>query len=324
MAGGREGGDGETGPIVMGIVRRYRAVLLIAAIIVVLVVANSLRARLPEVEVAQAHTGSLTLPLAASGLVEARSADLSFKETGRLVELYAEEGERVQQSQLLARIFPAPSPIPTGGDLADVIQAPWDGAVVVIYQRPGAVVNPGTPVLRLVESGAAWVTVFAESEDAVYLQRGQKLACRAGGYLSEPQTIVVQEVGREAVPRPDLPASSRQVRVRCQPADASFALPAGTEVDVDGEIPLLAKGLLIPANAVVRQGAKDSVWVVKPGGVVTEREVSIGRNNFDLIAITQGLQAGDTVVVGGKENLREGQRVRTKPSPPATPPAKGD
>jgi len=307
----------ERGLTVPGLTRRYRIVLLIAAVIIVLAVIHAARERLPEVEVAQATTGSLTLPLAASGLVEAQAADLGFKESGRLVGVYADEGERVQRSQLLARLLPGPSLMPGSADLSDVIQAPWDGAVVVIYQRPGAVVSPGQPVVRLVESAAAWVTVFVESEDAVYLQRGQTLSCRAGGYLSQSEPIVITEIGGEAVPRPDLPASSRQVRVRCRPAGTAFALPPGTEVDVDGEIPLLSRGVLIPTNAVVHRGTKDAVWVLKPGATVTEREVKLGPNNFDLVAITHGLQQGETVVAGGKENLREGQHVRTKPAPPA-------
>ncbi|MBU0608115.1 MAG: efflux RND transporter periplasmic adaptor subunit [Armatimonadetes bacterium] len=296
----------------IGWARRYRYLLIALLVIVAWVVVSAVRGGVPEVEVARAEYGSLTLPLAASGLVEARAADVGFKQTGRIVAVYVEEGERIEEGQLLARIFPAATLGVSGGDLGDVIQAPYDGAVVVIYQRAGAVVNPGAPVLRLVETGAEWVTVFAEPEDAARLRRGQKLTCRAGGYLSQPLPITVEEVGREAVPRPDLPASSRQVRVRCKPAGLGFPLPPGAEVDVDGEIPLLAHGLLLPANAVMHDGGENAVWVVQAGDTVQRRKVMIGPNNFDRIAITEGLKPGETVVVMGKENLQAGQRVRPK------------
>jgi len=59
------------------------------------------------------------------------------------------------------------------------------------------------------------------------------------------------------------------------------------------------------------------VWVVQGDGTVQRRTVQIGPNNFDRIAITEGLKVGETVVVMGKENLRAGQRVRTKPMAPA-------
>lgn len=304
----------------MSLVRRYRYLLLAAVVAAALLVLNAVRGRLPQVEVAPAQYGSLTLPVAAAGLVEARAADIGFKETGRIVEVYVEEGARVRRDQLLARILPGASLAPAGGDLGDVIQAPWHGSVVVVYRRAGAVVQPGEPVLRLVETGAEWVTVFIEAEDAVYLQPGHSLYCRAGGYLSQPQRIVITDIGREAVPRPDLPASSRQVRVRCQPADPAFSLPPGTEVDVDGEIPLLSRGLLIPAAAVVHEGVSHFVWVVSADNTVGRREVKIGPNNFDRIAITSGLKAGEHVAVSGKDQLREGRRVR--PLPLAQPEAK--
>ncbi|MEN6546778.1 MAG: efflux RND transporter periplasmic adaptor subunit [Armatimonadia bacterium] len=298
-------------------IRRYRYPFLALLLIVTLLAIRAVRGRLPEVEVAQARFGSLTSPIAASGLVEAQAADVGFKKTGRLIRLYVSEGDHVQRDQHLARIFPSASLSPAADDVGEVIQAPWDGFVVVIYLHPGAVVNPGQAVLRLVEAGTQWVTVFVEPEDAAHMQPGQRLSARAGGYLSEPQPIIVTRIGKEAVPRPDLPVSSRQVRVQCKPTSLSFSLPPGTEVDVDGEIPLLSRGLLIPTDAVVHRGADNFVWVVRPDHTVTRRMVSIGPNNFDLIAITSGLEADTEVVVNGKEGLREGRRVRTRPmSPP--------
>lgn len=297
-------------------ISRYRYLFLALLLIVAVLVIRAVRGRVPEVEVAQAGFGSLTLPIAASGLIEAEAADLGFKKTGRVISLYVKEGDHVKRGQLLARIFPSSSLSPATDSTGETIQAPWDGYVVIVYRHPGAVINPGEAALRLVSSGSQWVTVFAEAEDAVHLQRGQKLLARAGGYLSQPEPIVVTEIGEEAVPRPDLPASSRQVRVRCKATSLSFALPPGTEVDVDGEIPLLSHGLLIPTNAVVHSGVSDFVWVMQPDRRVTRREVAIGPNNFDLIAITSGLQSGDRVVVNGKEQLREGRRVRVRPLPP--------
>lgn len=295
---------------------RWPRYALLAVLLLALLAIRAQRERQPEVEVAPARFDRLTLPLAASGLVEGRAADLGFKETGLLVRLYVSEGERVQRGQPLARIHPSTALVPFTDSEGEVIQAPEDGFVVVLYRHPGAVVNPGEPVLRLVQAGALWITAFVEAEDAVLLRSGQPLTCRAGGYLSPPLTMVVTSVGQEAVPRPDLPASSRQVRVRCAPKDLSFSLPPGTEVDVDGQIPLCGRALVIPANALVHRDGAEAVWVVRPGGTVTQRPVAVGPNNFALVALTRGLAEGETVVVEGKEGLREGQRVRTRPLPP--------
>jgi multidrug efflux pump subunit AcrA (membrane-fusion protein) len=120
---------------------------------------------------------------------------------------------------------------------------------------------------------------------------------------------VVRAVGKEALPRQNLQGSARQVRVRCQPVNPAFPIPPGTEVDIDGDVPLAADAVLVPTNAVVRDGPHDYVWAAD-GSRVHRREVEIGPNNFDLIQVHSGLAAGETVVTEGKQGLAEGDRAR--------------
>jgi len=271
-----------------------------------------------QVATTEAFSGPLSLRIAASGLVENDAADLAFQASGRVVELYVREGEAVDATQILARLS-AVGGLSSSLGAADVIQAPYDGTVVSIYLREGSVVAPGQPVLRLVSAGRPWITAFIDSEDAAHLRPGQTLQCRAGGYLSEPREIVVHAVGEEALPRPDLPGSARQVRVRCDIPGPPLALAPGTEVDIDGEVPLLDNGLLIPAAAVVHEDTVDWVWVVESGRAY-RREVELGPNNFDLIHLRSGLQPGEQVVVHGKQGLTDGLRVKAEASPPPAAP----
>jgi multidrug efflux pump subunit AcrA (membrane-fusion protein) len=301
----------------LGAARRHKW-LLVGVVAAVLVTALVLRARRPvEVGVATVHRGPLRYSIAASGIVEGESADLGFQGAGRVVGVYVREGDAIHRSQLLARLSPLPATPDTLG-ASDVIQAPYDGRVVTLYQRTGAVVSPGQPVVGVVADGPPWLTAFVESEDAVRLGPGQKLRCRAGGYLGQSWELTVAEVGRQAVPRPDLPGSTRQVRVRCEVTGQGFPLPPGSEVDVDGDITLVADALLIPTAAVVREGAGESVLTVREGRVARV-PIRVGPNNFEEIQVTEGLSEGDTVVVEGKAGLTEGQRVRIRPVPAVGP-----
>jgi len=302
-------------------IKRHKWLALAIAVIVVVIGTVIATTGAPEVTVARASVGPLTLRIAASGIVETQSADLSFKGSGRLVGLYVQEGDAVTKSQLLARITSSVGSMGTSG-VTDIIQAPYDGHVVEIYQRIGTVVAPGQPVLRIVSTRKPWVTAFIDSEDATYLRLGQKLRCRAGGYLSAGWDLVVREIGKEAVPRHDMPGSSRQVRVRCDVVNRAFPLAPGTEVDIDGDVRLLDKAVLVPTAAVVHEGARNWVWLVEEGKV-QQREVRLGPNNFDFIQVRDGVEPGDEVVVQGKEGLRDGQRVRTQPMPPMDEDAEG-
>jgi len=284
---------------------------LVLAVLVVWGAVNHGRRKPVEVEVAAAKTGPLMLTIAASGKVDGPASDLSFNDSGKIVELYVEEGDPVTEGQTLARIEPGLQFGQSGGAL-DVILAPYDGYVVTISKREGAVVNQGVPVLRVVRRGAMWVTAYIDAEDAVHLRAGQRFDCRAGGYLSRPWPLQVKSVGHEAVQREDVPGSARQVRVRLTPVGVGFGLPVGTPVDLDGEVPLLDQALLIPAAAVVREDGQAYVWVVE-GERVRRAGVRIGDNNFREVVVLSGLSEGQEVVVSGKTELGADTLVKTKP-----------
>lgn len=293
--------------------RRSKGYIIAGSVFLLLLLALLAGTGRQEVMVAEAFVGSLDLRVATSGMVESDGADLAFQLPGEVASVYVREGDSVAKSQLLARLLPgAAASVPPGA--LDVIQAPYDGTVVYIYVIKGSIVAAGQPVLRVLSTGPTWVTAFVDSEDAAYIKPGQEFRSRAGGYLSQPSTIVVRSVGKEAVPRPDLPGSPRQVRVRCDIVSGDLSLPPGTEVDIDGEVPLMRKALLIPVSAVVRNGARDWVWVIENSRAY-RREVQLGPNNFDLIHVAAGIRPGDEVVVQGKDGLKDGQRVKVKPMP---------
>ncbi|MCC7493677.1 MAG: efflux RND transporter periplasmic adaptor subunit [Fimbriimonadaceae bacterium] len=283
---------------------------LVGAVVLLAWATHAVKGQLPEVETAVARTADLWLTIAASGSVEGVASDLSFNETGRLVELYVREGDTVREEQVLARIEPGLT-LSAGGVPLDVIRAPFDGWVVAVHCYQGSVVQQGLPVLRLVQQGQRWVTAYLDSEDAAQVREGQRFTCRAGGYLSRAWPLAVVRVGHEAVPRDDVPGSAKQVRVRLQPQEAGLVLPPGTPVDIDGEVELAHQALVIPAAAVVRENGRSRVWRLR-AGQVQPVEISTGANNFRQIAVLSGLAPGDTVVVEGKTSLTPGSLVRAK------------
>jgi multidrug efflux pump subunit AcrA (membrane-fusion protein) len=283
---------------------------LVIAVAAALVIAGSAAVpalRGKPVTVARAQVADIELRVATSGKVETESSDLSLRASGEILDVYVSEGDPVQRTQVLARIArlqPAAA-VPSGDD---ALKAPFDGQVVTIYLRQGAVAQAGTPVMRVVSSLPPWVTAFVDSDDAAHMRPGQVLRCRSGGYLSPPWDVRIVAVGEEAVPRPDIQGSASQVRVRCEPVDPGFAIPPGTEVDIDAELPLAENVLTVPASAVAHDGPESWVWVVEDGEA-HRRPVEIGVNNFDVVRIVSGISAGDRVVVKGKEDLSDGQRV---------------
>lgn len=67
--------------------------------------------------------------------------------------------------------------------------------------------------------------------------------------------------------------------------------------------------LSVPASAIVRDGSRDTVWLVENGKAV-RREVRLGAQGDEFVEITDGLAAGDRVVVRGADRVREGDDLK--------------
>ena len=67
----------------------------------------------------------------------------------------------------------------------------------------------------------------------------------------------------------------------------------------------------IPASALTRSEQQPAVWVVDPASqTVALRPVEVERFGEYLVAIADGLKAGDVVVTAGVQALHPGQKVR--------------
>jgi multidrug efflux pump subunit AcrA (membrane-fusion protein) len=64
----------------------------------------------------------------------------------------------------------------------------------------------------------------------------------------------------------------------------------------------------VPASAVVRDGDRDTVWLVE-GGKAVRREVTVGAQGEEYVEILRGLNVGDRVVIRGADSVREGDKV---------------
>ena len=66
---------------------------------------------------------------------------------------------------------------------------------------------------------------------------------------------------------------------------------------------------IIPLPAVQRGSAGTFVFVVNPDKTVSTRVIKLGVQEGEKVAITEGLEPGDTVVVQGADRLRDGAEV---------------
>lgn len=177
-------------------------------------------------------------------------------------------------------------------------------------------------------SGAAGNGGGKSSGGAQSAARPASAAASAAGGTGAAVSIVIPgaERGRNAPPAEPLvgrvvfidnavDASTGTIRVKAQLPNANQGLWPGQYVTARMTMRTLAGAVVIPQAALIIRGAERSVYVVKPDGTAEMRPVQTRVPQGEFVVV-EGVQAGEKIVVEGKQNLRPGGLVRETPYVP--------
>jgi membrane fusion protein (multidrug efflux system) len=201
------------------------------------------------------------------------------------------------------------------------IKAPFSGIVGLRSVSVGDYVKEGQDLVNL-ESIDPLKVDFRVPE--VYLrqvQSGQPLEIQLDAYPGKGFE------GRVLAVNPLIDAAGRSVVIRAQVKNQDASLRPGMFARVRLITKDVAEALVVPEQALVPQGNEQFVFKVLDGKAVRAK-VDVGQRREGKVEITQGLAAGDLIVVAGQQRLRDGAAVTFKGAatlPPAAPAAiKGD
>jgi HlyD family secretion protein len=97
-----------------------------------------------------------------------------------------------------------------------------------------------------------------------------------------------------------------------QPKAGAPALPTprpGMSAVAHLRVRTAANAVSVPAAAVFSSGGHEAVWVVRDGRAV-QQQVVVGVQGEDLVQISDGLQAGQRVVVAGTDRVTAGEKLK--------------
>ncbi|HVX67420.1 MAG TPA: efflux RND transporter periplasmic adaptor subunit [Bryobacteraceae bacterium] len=186
-----------------------------------------------------------------------------------------------------------------------VVRAPVTGEIQRKIARPGAYVEPPTPVFSLVDNRRLELESPVPTADLAPIRPGQKVAFTVNSYPGETFEGRVIEVN------PAVEAETRAAKVRIRVENAAGKLKAG--MFAQGEIltGVEAQAIVIPAVAVYRDdhASKQSHVFVVDNGKAARREVRIGREQGSTLEITDGLRPGELLIAEQSIEVAEGVRV---------------
>src|SRR5512137_523685 len=172
--------------------------------------------------------------------------------------------------------------------------APISGVITELEAREGVMLTPEMSAMTITELGSLWVVAEVPESQSSWVRQGTRAEVHFSSQPGEPIP------GRVEYVYPELNMETRTVRARivldAPPQDVRPNMLATVSlVAADGE-PVLH----IPRSALIRSGTRDRVVVALGEGRFTSRNVVAAAEGGDRIAIREGLQEGDRVVVAAQ------------------------
>lgn len=188
-----------------------------------------------------------------------------------------------------------------------IVRAPGEGRVLSVPQSSARVVAAGTPLLELGDPSALEVAADVLSSDAASVRVGQTVILR--GWGGTPLNGVVRVVEPSARTRISaLGVEEQRLTVVIDPSPVPQSLGDGYRLDASIVV-WEGRALTVPASALLRDGDAWKVFAIRNGRAVRV-PLKIGHVGGGVAEVTNGLQAGDRVVIFPPDALRDGDRVR--------------
>jgi membrane fusion protein (multidrug efflux system) len=188
------------------------------------------------------------------------------------------------------------------------IRAPFGGVLGIRQVDLGEYVSPGARLVTLQDLKPLYVDFDLPQQDMAQVATGMPVTLTVDTFPGETFTGEITAI------EPQVAQETRNFPVRATLANDDGRLRPGMFADVAVQLPERRRVVTLPKTAVTSNPYGQSVFVVQEGegdgpATVSKRFVTTGDSRGSQVAITEGIQPGDTVVTSGQLKLREGARI---------------
>jgi len=185
------------------------------------------------------------------------------------------------------------------------VVAPISGFVIEKDAVAGQMVDAGIRLYRIADLGIVWVLAEVYEQDLPFVQLGQEAVVKAASFPDR------EFRGRVTFIYPTVDQKTRTARVRLEFENPGYFLKPGMFVSVQIQAELADSAVLAPDSAVLRSGAKNTVFVERGDGKFEARDVALGvESGDDMVQVISGLNAGERIVTSGQFLLDSESQLR--------------
>lgn len=181
--------------------------------------------------------------------------------------------------------------------------APFGGMIRERTASLGQFLAAGTPVATLVRVDPLRLQLEVPEREAARVRAGQSVRVRVDGDTTE-------HPGRVVRLSPAIAEDSRTLPIEVEVPNRAGRLRPGAFATADIVVDLAEPAIIVPVSAIVTFAGIDKVVTIDNGKAL-EKRVELGRRDGDRVEVTEGLRAGEQVIVS-PGNLVSGDPVQVR------------
>lgn len=176
--------------------------------------------------------------------------------------------------------------------ITSTIYSNVSGTITEIAIKEGDIVNEGTKIYKLADLNSLWVEAQVYSNELGILSEGAEVEIIPDAF---PEEAVK---GKIVFANPELQSQSKINLVRAETKNPNGKFKPGMQAYVIHHSEE-KKAIVLPVDAVLRDGKHSVVWIQNKDGGFESRMVETGIENKFRIEIKSGLNIGEKVVTSG-------------------------
>jgi membrane fusion protein (multidrug efflux system) len=192
------------------------------------------------------------------------------------------------------------------------VRAPFDGQLGIRQVNVGQMINSGQQVVQLTSLDSLFADFALPQQYLGQLTPGLEVQVTTDalpGHVFPGKVTAINSM---------VDSSTRNITLQATLENPDHVLRPGMFAKAEVTLPEKHKALVVPGSAISYAPFGDSVFVIekkkdektgKESQVIRQQFVRVGEARGDLVAIAQGLKAGETVVSTGVFKLRNGMTV---------------
>jgi membrane fusion protein (multidrug efflux system) len=177
-----------------------------------------------------------------------------------------------------------------------VVRAPFGGATGRRLVSIGTYVSPQTPLITLQSVNPQYASFDVPERYADRLRRGQLVSFQVAALPGKNFS------GEVVFVDPVVSLPGRTILIKARVPNTEHQLQAGMFIEARLATNIRPNAIVVPEDALLPMQGATFIWVIKQGKA-DRRQVSVGVRTAGWAEIQGGVEAGDSVVVGGGERL---------------------